>query len=134
LDAQWSGGPLIGNEQFLVGGAQSVRGYLEGEAAGDEGQRLSLELRSPSQAMARGGFGAGAKWVALGFVEGAQVRTLASGGAPPSERRLLGVGVGLRLTLSRGFALEADAAQALRDATLTRADDVRVHVRAVYSD
>ena len=134
LDAQWSGAPLIGNEQFLVGGAQSVRGYLEGEAAGDEGQRLSLELRSPSQAMARGGFGAGAKWVALGFVEGAQVRTLASGGAPPSERRLLGLGVGLRLTLSRGFALEADAAQALRDATLTRADDVRVHVRAIYSD
>ena len=132
LDAQWSGGPLIGNEQFLVGGAQSVRGYLEGEAAGDEGQRWSLELRSPAQV--GGGARAGWKWIGLGFVEGAHVRTLNAGAAPSSQRQLLGVGLGLRLNSPKGFSLELDAAQALRDATVTRADDLRLHVRAVFSD
>jgi hemolysin activation/secretion protein len=132
LDTQWSGAPLIGNEQFLVGGAQSVRGYLEGEAAGDVGQRWSLELRSPSQAW--GSASTGWKWVGLGFVEGAGVRTLAAGTAAASQRQLLGLGLGLRLSLPKGFSVELDAAQALRDATVTRADDVRVHVRAVYSD
>jgi len=132
LDTQWSGAPLIGNEQFLVGGAQSVRGYLEGEAAGDEGQRWSLELRSPAQVV--GGASAGWKWIGLGFVEGAHVRTLTAGIAPSSQRQLLGVGLGLRLNSPKGFSLELDAAQALRDATVTRADDVRLHVRAIFSD
>jgi hemolysin activation/secretion protein len=132
LDAQWTGAPLIGNEQFLVGGAQSVRGYLEGEAAGDEGQRWSLELRSPAQVV--GGATTGWKWIGLGFVEGAHVRTLAAGAAPSSQRQLLGVGLGLRLNSPKGFSLELDAAQALRDATVTRADEVRLHVRAIFSD
>jgi len=132
LDSQWSGSPLIGNEQFLVGGAQSVRGYLEGEAAGDAGQRWSLELRSPVRAV--GAVGAGWKWNGLGFVEGANVRTLAAASAPSSQRQLLGLGLGVRVALPKGFSVELDAAQALRDATVTRADDVRVHVRAVYSD
>jgi hemolysin activation/secretion protein len=44
---QYSGDPLIGAEQLIAGGAESVRGYLEGQAAGDFGGLVSLELRSP---------------------------------------------------------------------------------------
>lgn len=39
--------PLISNEQFFAGGAASVRGYKENEAAGDSGVSATLELRIP---------------------------------------------------------------------------------------
>jgi hemolysin activation/secretion protein len=41
-------GPLIPSEQLTAGGAESVRGYYEGQVAGDRGFSGTLELRSPS--------------------------------------------------------------------------------------
>jgi hemolysin activation/secretion protein len=46
-NGQWSSEPLISNEQFALGGENSVRGYFEGDAYGDAGWSGSLELRSP---------------------------------------------------------------------------------------
>jgi hemolysin activation/secretion protein len=43
-------GPLIPSEQVTAGGAESVRGYYEGQVAGDKGVVASGELRSPSAA------------------------------------------------------------------------------------
>ena len=40
-------GPLISNEQFAVGGLNSVRGYFEGDQYGDAGWFGSLEVRTP---------------------------------------------------------------------------------------
>jgi hemolysin activation/secretion protein len=37
---------LIANEQFVIGGADSVRGYYESAAVGDRGLSASVELRS----------------------------------------------------------------------------------------
>ncbi len=48
LAAQYSATPLISNEQFLVGGAQTVRGYYEAESLGDRGVRGMIEARAPS--------------------------------------------------------------------------------------
>lgn len=39
--------PLISNEQFAVGGMQSVRGYYQTQQLGDDGLNLSAELYSP---------------------------------------------------------------------------------------
>ena len=47
LTGQWAGDPLISNEQFSLGGMQSVRGYFESEALGDWGFAIQAELRSP---------------------------------------------------------------------------------------
>lgn len=47
LSAQESDQPQITNEEFTVGGASSVRGYLEAEALGDTGLSGTAELRSP---------------------------------------------------------------------------------------
>jgi hemolysin activation/secretion protein len=38
---------LISNEQFGIGGVNSVRGYHEGEEFGDTGWHLSLEQQTP---------------------------------------------------------------------------------------
>jgi hemolysin activation/secretion protein len=39
---------LLSTEQFSLGGLDTVRGYLESEALGDQGAAMQLELRSPS--------------------------------------------------------------------------------------
>lgn len=46
-DGQWASQPLISNEQFGIGGVNSVRGYHEGEEFGDTGWHLSLEQSTP---------------------------------------------------------------------------------------
>jgi hemolysin activation/secretion protein len=44
LDWQLAPRPLISNEQFVLGGVGSIRGYREAEVLGDSGARLSFEL------------------------------------------------------------------------------------------
>jgi hemolysin activation/secretion protein len=45
---QASADSLVSTEQFNLGGLDTVRGYLESEALGDQGADLQLEARSPS--------------------------------------------------------------------------------------
>jgi hemolysin activation/secretion protein len=45
---QYASAPLVGAEQLLGGGVDSVRGYTEAQTAGDFGGLVSLELRSPN--------------------------------------------------------------------------------------
>ena len=46
-DGQWASEPLISNEQYGIGGVNSVRGYHEGEAFGDTGWHISVEQQTP---------------------------------------------------------------------------------------
>ena len=48
LAGQVTDQPLISSEQFSAGGMDSVRGYLEAEALGDNGGLAALELQAPS--------------------------------------------------------------------------------------
>src|SRR5262249_40909715 len=96
LEGQITNDALLSSEQFSVGGAQSVRGYLEAERLGDYGMVGSGELRSPSF----GNFVSPRinEWRVLTFVDGAKVWHT----HPLPEEQfvfaLLGVGVGTRLT------------------------------------
>ena len=135
LETQWSPDPVIGNEQFLMGGANTVRGYLEGETAGDRGARLSFEVRSPERAVA----GAPSwRWMGLGFAEYATLSTLVPGSSGSSYEattaRLGGAGLGLRFSGRQQWAIELDAARALENGPSTPRGTNRVHARVVYSD
>ncbi len=46
-NGQWSSAPLIGNEQFALGGLSGVRGYQAGDSYGDTGWRTQFDLRAP---------------------------------------------------------------------------------------
>jgi hemolysin activation/secretion protein len=50
VSGQWSGDPLVSNEEFSIGGQDTVRGYLESEALGDYGVAVQNELRTPNLA------------------------------------------------------------------------------------
>jgi len=47
LSGQWADSPLVNNEQYSLGGEDTVRGYLEAETLGDSGAAGTLELHSP---------------------------------------------------------------------------------------
>jgi hemolysin activation/secretion protein len=71
FDWQLSPDPLISNEQFVLGGVGSIRGYREAEVLGDSGGRLSLELgyRIPIGQQAPTGK-SDLEWRVAAFVEG----------------------------------------------------------------
>lgn len=48
LNGQWAEQALISNEQFAIGGLDTVRGYLESEVLGDKGYVANLEVHTPS--------------------------------------------------------------------------------------
>jgi len=54
LSAQYAIDPLVSNEQFSVGGANSVRGYLEAEELGDSGARAAFQFGLPPLNLASG--------------------------------------------------------------------------------
>lgn len=45
VDVQLSPDPLLGSQQFVIGGGQSVRGFRQNARSGDNGVRFSLENR-----------------------------------------------------------------------------------------
>lgn len=47
MSGQWADSPLVNNEQFSLGGEDTVRGYLEAETLGDSGLAGTIELHGP---------------------------------------------------------------------------------------
>jgi hemolysin activation/secretion protein len=50
-EGQWASQPLISNEQFGLGGVNSVRGYQEGQVFGDTGWWIGLEQKTPPRVL-----------------------------------------------------------------------------------
>ena len=130
LDLQLATGPLVPTEQFVAGGAESVRGYLEGERSGDMGVRATLELRTPQFNLG----GAGSAWRLGGqvFIDGARLETLRPVAPQPGHHYLSGAGFGLRASAPGGFSFDLDAARALLAGDTTLKHSTRVHARAIW--
>ena len=50
-EGQWASEPLISNEQYGLGGVNSVRGYEEGDVLGDTGWWVGVEQKTPPQVL-----------------------------------------------------------------------------------
>jgi hemolysin activation/secretion protein len=131
LTGQLAGQPLISNEQFALGGLDSVRGYLEAEVLGDYGGALQTELRSPSLSdELHLPFN---DLRALAFFDvGTAVLHSPLPGQQPSFV-LASTGVGVRLRLFDHFNSEVLGAFALSDGVATKSGEGRVLFR-VYGD
>jgi len=135
LDGQLTAAPLISNEQFVAGGANSVRGYREGEAAGDNALHASLELRSPD--MKRGAWMQELRFVA--FYDIAMLRVLNATATERDQRTIAGAGVGVRLKARQNWNASVSVARALLDSamlnsdtTATRGGKIAAHMRFWY--
>lgn len=110
LAGQYSVTPLVSNEQFLNGGALTVRGYYEAESLGDRGLRGTLELRAPSVLPASLGLRA----TPFAFTDAGDIAYVSPLPAQPTSVFLASVGAGINLdfaqhllgTLTYAHALE----------------------------
>lgn len=121
---QYSTEPLIDNEQFAIGGALSVRGYLEAEALGDSGATGSVELRSPHLASAFGVHPHEA--YAYVFYDAGFVTVVDPLPTQVARQSLRSVGVGFRVTSYAGLDAELDWARALVPTMYESANESRL--------
>ena len=130
LNGMVSSGILLSPEQLSMGGVDTVRGYFEGERAGDRGFHGGLEVQTP--ALKRG---AGQReWAlrGLAFVEGGRLYTLARATSDAASHKLGSVGLGMRVLAPMGIAIDADLARTLTAGDATPAQFDRFTVRAVW--
>lgn len=122
LEVQGADQPLISNEQFFIGGADSVRGYFEVESLGDYGGRGTIELRGPRITLLP-------KTTDLrlhGFVDAGAAgihQPLPGQASPPALRS---TGIGLRLRRGSLVSISSDLAWPMRSTANTRAWSPRV--------
>lgn len=116
FDAQLASGPLISNEEFAAGGADSVRGYVESEDLGDQGYRGSLELRTPSLL---GGWSPRIEQSYLfSFAEAARLQVVDALAGQKSRFNLASFGLGFQFKAA-GLNLHLDGAHTLFRGTVT---------------
>lgn len=131
ITGQLTGQPLISNEQFGLGGLDSVRGYLESEVLGDYGGALQTEVRTPPLT--------GVGWITLNELRGLvffDAGTAVLHDPLPQQRPsyvLVSAGLGVRIRLFDQFNGEVLVAFPLDDGTTTKAGDPRALFR-VYGD
>lgn len=128
---QLAGQALISNEQFSIGGVDTVRGYYESAASGETGAAVSVEAIT-ANLLNRSSADEAVQWVSdvrlLAFVDQGWVTVLEPLFAT-SRFELASYGVGLRLTGARGLSLTLDWAIARNAINKTQQGDSRLHFR-----
>lgn len=126
LEAQQTGRTLISNEQYSVGGVDTVRGYEESAISGDSGQSLQLELRS--MPLLQG------QWLInelslYSFRDWGRTRlsTRLPTVGQAREERLASYGLGVRMDGFDCLSMEAAWAYALLDGGHVSRGDDRIH-------
>jgi len=132
LSTQITDQPLISNEQFSAGGADSVRGYFESQALGDEGVIVSLELHSKNMATSK--WLQESEWLLFYDTAYLKVREALKTAQfeQPSSFSLSGTGLGYRFRAWKKFTGTLDAGYALEDLGEIKKGDVRVHFNFGY--
>jgi hemolysin activation/secretion protein len=133
FDGQLADQPLVSNEQYAAGGLESVRGYLQAEALGDNALRASLEWRTPKLAQS---------WLPrlddlrlYAFVEGARVVRKEPLPAETASQVLSSAGLGLRLRAGERLATHFSVGWPFKDSgsgasPTTRSGKARVQFNA----
>jgi len=114
---------LVAGEQFSLGGADSVRGYPQGEFLGDDGYNVSTELRvSPllNKEIVQWAF----------FVDHGAVSTKKPPVGTKKYNHLTGVGFGLRLNLPYNLDTRFDVGFPVQPAKASTGDRPTLYIQA----
>ncbi|MDV3348124.1 ShlB/FhaC/HecB family hemolysin secretion/activation protein [Leptothoe sp. LEGE 181152] len=123
-DVQLASDTLLGSEQFVIGGRQSVRGYSQNARFGDNGVRLSVEDRITIQRDE-----SGAPIMLLSpFIDMAAVWNTESGTTVNDDRFLLGTGVGFTYRPVEKLNLRLDLGVPLVDIDDSAPQDVFLYL------
>jgi hemolysin activation/secretion protein len=129
IDGQFSGSPLISNEQYLAGGVDTVRGYLESEASGDQALHSTLEIRTPTLVKDSALF---KDFKLTAFYDVAKIRIIDPTAGQDEKSVLAGVGIGARVKALKNFNANLDLAWPLNDSVVTKKGDFSSHIRLWY--
>ena len=126
--------PLVSAEQFVLGGADTVRGYYDSSALGDGGLLGSLEWRRDIAPLLRHAAGEAAstnlrEMTLLAFFDGGRVYTQKALPGTPGHQTLGSVGLGLRFQTATGLSLSLDLARAFKDLPGQAVPGSYLHVR-----
>ncbi len=120
---QLSDGLLIGNEQFSIGGNETVRGYFQSETLGDTGIYAQAELRTPVLVKSVSWL---KDWRLLAFVDAGEVKVKSPLPQQIARNTLGSFGVGTRLKITSDISLSLDGAKTLNEGAKTPDDQWRV--------
>jgi hemolysin activation/secretion protein len=129
VEGQGTGDPLVSNEQYVAGGVDSVRGYLESTEVGDLALRGTAELRTPNFASGQSRFDV-VQFRA--FYDAAWLRTLSPLPGTRASYQLSSYGLGLTAKAKAGFTLRGDLAWPLTSVGAQAALQPRVQASAAY--
>ncbi|NWG87721.1 MAG: ShlB/FhaC/HecB family hemolysin secretion/activation protein [Hydrogenophilaceae bacterium] len=130
LSAQAASGPLVSSEQISAGGLDTVRGYTESAAAGDNGLIGGIELRTPS--LAKRLSERLDELTLYAFADGASLRVREALPEQTDRFDLLAAGLGLRFKGWGGLSGGFDLAQVFESAGQVQSGDRRAHLMLGY--
>jgi len=130
MNGQKSRDMLVSGEQFGVGGADSVRGFLEREVTNDVGVRGTMEIYSPDLGGRLGVAGARARIV--GFTDVGVVRRNRPAVGEPHGQSVSSAGIGFRFSRGTNLSLRADYAIIIDQGATQKTGDSRVHFSFSY--
>jgi hemolysin activation/secretion protein len=130
MNGQYTNEMLVTGEQFGLGGADSVRGFLEREITNDVGYRGTLELYTPDFG-GRTGISA-ARTRALAFFDWGGVRRNKPGPAEPHGTHVWSTGVGLRFSRGTNLAFRVDYGIVGGEGGLQTQGDNKLHASISY--
>jgi len=125
LTGQLSDSPLISNEQFSLGGMQSVRGYFETDALSDDGFTGSLELRS--QRLVPLSLDYINKLQAIAFIDGGHGWVQQALPGNPTSFALASTGMGMRFQIWKYYSGVLDLGFPLLDLNTIKSGDPKLH-------
>lgn len=136
VDGQWASEPLIPAEQYFAGGVDTVRGYIQNEALGDNAFFGRAELYTPElpsvpldlfwQRRRSSELKATVKLV--GFYDYARLWTKRAPAGQAGVQHLEGVGAGIRMKIEPiNLTLQLDEGVALQPTAATKRGDTYAH-------
>lgn len=125
VSGQVANSPLISNEQFSLGGMQSIRGYFETQALADDGLIGSVELHSPHLAPSNMDYIN--KLQAIVFVDGGKGWIQDALPGNPKGYELASTGFGMRFQMMRYLSGVLDVGIPLIDVAPVSAGDPKLH-------
>jgi hemolysin activation/secretion protein len=128
FDAQVSAQPLVDNEQYSSGGIESVRGYRESEAMGDNSLHCTLEVSVPDP-FEKTGAGRLLQMKPVLFYDVAKMTIHEPLQGQNRSSKIEGTGIGVRGAIMKNVEYELDWAMALISTERTRSGDHRIYFK-----
>jgi hemolysin activation/secretion protein len=125
VNGQYSSDALVPGEQFGIGGADSVRGFLEREVVNDLGYRGTLELNTPDLGTALNWSDARVR--GLAFYDTGTVRRNKAAPEESTGESIASAGLGVRFSWGKTASARVDYAYVLNGGGTQGKGDQRVH-------